>query len=210
MATNDSDQNRNLLAIDFIDPLFAVVVSIALVRVMDEPWFKGIGLFSMASAFDIGVLALGGITVVLSWVGYHQSIMTKPILLNTRAGFWRFILDVVLLLLYWLLLVKFQNFWLVLLTLALIHIVFVGWDWLKQLEYPEKDHPSAKVRRGVTVFWFVVFVILFLAYSWSGLHDGIVTFWDWLLLLLALVATGAYRLHKKKQIMFSVLAKIAP
>lgn len=203
-----SSQDR--MALDFIDPLFAVVVSIGLVTVMAQPWFEGRGSLTMAFAFDIGVLVLGGSTVILSWVGYHKSISTKPIRLETTPGFWRFIGDILLLLLYWLLLVKFQNFWFVLLTLVMIHIVFIGWDWLKKLEWDKNENDDAKLRRGVTVFWTLVYMVLFLVYWQGSWNDGQVTFADWFLLGLAGLATGLYRVHKSKLSLSWLLSRIAP
>ncbi len=131
-------------------------------------------------------------TVLLSWFFYHMGLEKSP---ETR--FWRFICDVGMLSAYFLLLVKFENLTVVLTVLAVVFVWFFFWDQFRRTEYPSSDNPK---RRGVTVFWFVVFSLL-AAGGWLLSDHGRVQdpgHLEWLLLSLATLATVAYRLHKKR------------
>ncbi|MCI0565529.1 MAG: hypothetical protein MN733_44260 [Nitrososphaera sp.] len=191
------------IAIDFIDPLFAVVISISFVRIMDirEFWFGGesaTSRFSAQSAFEIATLLIGYSTIILSWVGYHASIMHSQIRIDTRPGFFRFILDIVLLTGYWLLLVKFESLLTVLGILVSTYFIFILWDQLKWLEYRRRDSIASRRRRGVTTFWFLVFLfVVFLPYFFiTGANDTLDKN-DWLFLALAHLFTVLYRVHKE-------------
>lgn len=157
--------------------------------------------------FDIAALFLGYTTVVLSWIGYHQSIREKPIRMDTRAGFFRFIIDIGLLACYWLLLVKFENFWFVLLMLLVIYWVFVLWGRLKWEEYKSEDTPQYCRRRGVSTFWAIFFTAIFMVY-WFAPNP-----YDLMFLIAAYIGTILYRLHKgylRPQTILDVLAFTRP
>lgn len=191
------DKPIERMALDFIDPLFAVVMSISFVTVMETKWFKKpILITEEQTAFEILVLILGYLTVILSWVGYHQSIATKPIKLSSKPGFYRFILDILLLIGYWLLLVKFESLWFVLLMLVLINFLFILWDQMKRLEYKEEDNLNSQKRRGVTSFWFILFLVLFAAFCVENWGDSTLDYSNWVFLFSALIFTILYRLHK--------------
>lgn len=197
MDRNQTNNGASRITLDFIDPLFAVVISISFVEVMRRPWFAPASAnFQSSFAFDIGVLLLGYFTVVLSWVGYHLSIRDKFIKIETFPGFLRFIFDVVLLACYWLLLVKFENLWFVLLMLAIVYWVFVVWDQLKWWEYKGSDTEKTRRRRGVSTLWAILFTLLFGLYWVLPLGDAPLETGDWAFLALAYFATILYRVHK--------------
>lgn len=188
---------KDRIAIDFIDPLFAVVISISFTEVMKKSWFISPSLLGNATeAFGLGSLILGYLTVILSWVGYHLSIRSKPIKIEMCPGLLRFILDVVLLAAYWLFLVKFDRFLFQLFMLSIIYLMFVVWDQLKWWEYSDEDDRQSKRRRGVSVFWFLVLLVLFLIYWVRGGMGKPPELFDWLFLSLAYSATVLYRFHK--------------
>jgi hypothetical protein len=86
------------IAIDFIDPLFAVVLDISFTQIHDQPWFRDWHLVLREPyPFLIVTLFLGYLTVVLSWVGYHQSVKKCQINVYKKAGRCRFYLDIMLL-----------------------------------------------------------------------------------------------------------------
>lgn len=197
MAGNQTDKGSSRIAIDFIDPLFAVVMHISFVEVMERPWFAPASAnFQPSFAFDIGILLLGYSTVVLNWVGYHLSIRDKPIRIETFPGLLRFISDIALLACYWLLLVKFENLWFVLLMLAMVYWVFVVWDQLKWWEYKDSDTPPTRRRRGISTFWAILFTLLFGLYWVLGVGDETRGTGDWAFLVVAHFATILYRVHK--------------
>jgi hypothetical protein len=68
------------IVIDFIDPLFAVVLHISFVEIMTKPWFSEIRLVIHSPyLFHLGTLILAYTTIINSWIGYHQSIKKNPI-----------------------------------------------------------------------------------------------------------------------------------
>lgn len=186
-----AQQEEDRIFIDFIDPLFAVVLSVSFAQILDEAWFKNFGLiFSREYGFEVATLLLLAYgTVVLSWVGYHQSIKTAPIKATGKWGFWRFIFDVFLLIAYFILLVSFCNFRRVLWTLVAIFVLYVAWDDFKRREYRQSDYPE---RRAVTLLWCIVF------FGIAGLYTLLPFLQEvrYLILVLAALAIYFYRRHK--------------
>jgi hypothetical protein len=189
-------------AIDFIDPLFAVVLNVSFAQIYLEPWFRDFNkIFTEPYFFYCSTLALGYLTVILSWVGYHRSIRTKWIDVETHPGRRRFFFDILLLIAYFVLLVSYDNFRRELLVLAVINLFFVIWDYYKQQEWPEAKEPdrdkrlNSAARRGISVFWLIVFSSLAAAYFFCPPTVRFCTE-DWVILALAILFTIFYRLHK--------------
>lgn len=194
MQTNDSNRESTGFRVDFIDPLFAVVIHIGFVEgLMTEPWFQEWRFptgpeWLQALGFCVGLL-----TVILSWLGYHESIQSKPI-----KGAMRFVIDVLLLLVYIMMLVKYQSVGRILGLLAVVFFLFVLWDICKVREYKDQYAGNKKFlekypREAATGFFFLVSIIAWYLYrdnqhrSWAG-----VTF-----LITAVVINAGYRLAKK-------------
>ena len=176
--------------LDFIDPLFAVVLSLSFGQILvADSWIWD--LTKGAQMFEFWVLMLGYLFVVLSWIGYHKSLRTAPLKANTLSGIFRFIVDVFLLMLFFLLLASFQDFGRVLRLIVVIFVFFVAWDVLKASEYPPGGNVESILRRGVTVFWLVFFFIIWVA-------RGSVAISDWFFFGLASTGTILYRVHKGK------------
>ena len=176
--------------IDFIDPLFAVVLNVSFAQIMQEKWFFNFCLiYRHPTGFQVATLLfVGYLSVVLSWVGYHRSIINAPISVETLAGLFRFILDVGLLLLYLILLTGFKSPRRQVWCLACIYLGYFVWDQLKRKERPEADSPE---RRGVTVFWLLFFMLV--AVTYEVVRPGET---NWVVLGLMFVGTILYRAHK--------------
>jgi hypothetical protein len=165
------------------------------------------GLDTRAKLQASGVF-LAYLTVVSSWVGYHVSIKNSPIDVEKRAGFFRFILDILLLTLYWLLLINFQSLAFQLYLLVLIFLTFVLWDQLKAREYKSKNIDSQR-RRGVTTLWFLVFLAIYALYV-SGFPDTLSIGWrDAMFLVAAAVSLILYRLNKSNLVFGRLLDLLA-
>lgn len=193
-------------AIDFIDPLFAVVLNVSFAQIYLEPWFRDFRrILAEPYLFYCSTLVLGYLTVILSWVGYHRSIRTKWIDVETRPGRRRFFYDILLLIAYFVLLVSYDNFRRELVVLAVINLLFVIWDYYKQQEWPEAAEPdrdkrlNSAARRGISVFWFVVFSLMASTYFFCPPTVRFCTE-DWVMLALAILFTLLYRLHKEHPI----------
>ena len=186
------EEQQGFKGIDFIDLLFAIVVGEGFSEVMQAPWFTDPSkALDSPFYFHIGVLILGYLTVLLSWVFYHLSLKNAP-----ATGFWRFLCDIAMLGAYFLLLVKSENLALVLLLLAITFVLYYLWDQLKRREYLSRDKTPA--RRGVTVFWLPWFVgLATLVWFFGETGDISNPGWiDGLFLGLAVLFVLAYRLHK--------------
>lgn len=198
MAPSDDDR----IGVDFIDPLFAVALSLNFEEIKNAPWFSDWSLILRSPhIFEFLTLCLCWLTVILSWVGYHISIKTNPIRLRRFSGWCRFMLDVLLLITYSFLLIKFADFERVLKLLAIIFGFFMLWDVFKKIEHPKREYSDgaawnrATAQRGVTVLWFAFFLLLAVFCARFRAREA---YEDWLCLLAAWFGTVLYRLHKVK------------
>jgi Ca2+/Na+ antiporter len=191
----------NRIAIDFIDPLFAVALHINFVEVMHEAWFLNLRLmWQPDNAFAVLTILLGYSAVVTSWVGYHQSVQKRQINVDNPYGQTRFFLDIVLLLAYFFLLVNFRNFSRELWALVFIFAVFVLWDWCKKRDWPRDtpneervDEDATVEGRGITVFWFICVIIVALLYTFTPADRCK----DLFVLVAMIISIWLYRQHKK-------------
>lgn len=190
MSEGDVKIQNGKIAIDFIDPLFAVVMHISFTRIMEET--DNLANLSLLSPLQIGIIFLGYITLIWSWVGYHLSIRNKPIKLETKAGQGRFVFDVILLICYWILVVSFDDLSRAIWFLAIIYWIFVVWDQLKWSEHENATTSSREqsTRYGVSTFWALVFTLIALINHFCPRIN------DWAFLAIAIIATVLYRLHK--------------
>ncbi len=212
MASEANDSQQRIV-INFIDPLFSVVLSTSFAQIYIDYWFTDFrNLWHLKPIFIVATLGLGYLTVILSWVGYHQSIKSTPIRIETPAGRWRFGLDVVLLITYFVLLVSFGNFRRVLWTIVVIYLLFFIWDQMKYREirahHQEEKLDSAR-RRGVTVFWFLIFLGIAVMLYFYPLQPQAYRPQHWLILVSAGAATILYRFHKKYLWLARILDRLA-
>ncbi|MDX6447203.1 MAG: hypothetical protein QOH71_4277 [Blastocatellia bacterium] len=178
-------------SIEFVDPLFAVAIHLGLAHgLFQETWFQYWRIPLGDEWLHLATFLLGMLTLVLAWIAYHSSIRKRPV-----KAFGRFTVDVMLVILYALLLVKYANLKAVLLLLLVVYALYVGWDLLKRGEYSSeylKTDPWIKrYRRELITFgWFVAFAVLWFLYSRKVVGDVFA-------LLLAYFATIAHRVNKQ-------------
>jgi hypothetical protein len=197
--------NNDKIAIDFIDPLFAVVLHISFVQIYEQQWFWSPKMiFGEPWLFHVATLSLAYLTVILSWIGYHVSMKTRWIDVSQTSGKWRFFLDVLLLFSYFILLVSFKYLKRELWMMAFIFLMFFFWDLAKRFEWreedkelPTEDRTKSVARRGVTVFWFVAFFALALFYQLVAPTPAFPCL-HWVAFFLAILFTVLYRVHKDK------------
>ena len=208
------EQQQQRIVINFIDPLFAVVLNVSFAQIYTEGWFVDFKkIFTMQNGFHVGTLLVGYSALILSWVGYHQSISKYPIHVDRFWGRARFIFDVALLITYFILLVSYANFERFLWAMVFVYLMFFAWDLSKTLERTQVEIQAGTVatspeRRGVTVVWLFAQTVLALMYScWPPSLRY--RYKDWLCLLLLCVFTFVYRLHKEYLWGSSLLRRIA-
>src|SRR6266536_1656257 len=122
---NAVSQQRSTFRIDFIDPLFAIAVHLGIAESLATTvWFKEGRLPSSGDEmFPFFGFLLGMTTLVLSWVGYHQSIATKPL-----KGLVRFVIDILLVVGYAIILMQVDHFNVVVVGLVWTYGLFAAWD----------------------------------------------------------------------------------
>ncbi len=214
MGTPQNNGNGVRIVVAFVDVLFAIVMGISATNVLQQEWFKQEPGFVWKSSFalEMAVLLLGHATLILSWVGYHQSVGTDPQNIRTAPQWASFIIDILLLACYLLILVKFNNFWLVLLTLVLVFVLYVAWDLFRQRQRASANKETPQ-EMGVSRFWAIYFALLFIVFWWldskditllmvdliPGLgSDAISIAGSWVFLVLAFAGVLLYRRHKKR------------
>ncbi len=186
------------VALSFIDILFAVVVGVGLTGVVGKPWVAD--FFANVNALDLWVFVLANTVVVASWVGYHKMMagapatdgepITEPLdpEIRTVQGFLRFLIDIVLLFLYFRMLVEIDHPILVLGVIVWVFVLYVGWDCIVITE-----HPIGK-RGGVTIMWAIFFLAAFLVGRYALSPANHIA---WLCLLLGSIdGAVSYRLQK--------------
>ena len=196
ISQNDTRQRDSSASVTFIDVLFAVVISLGFSKIMTRPWFNQTSyVIEPAFAFEIITLLLGYSTLLLSWWGYHRSIERRYIQENTWAGKLSFAVDILILVCYWLLLVKFESFFAVLLVWVLVYWMYVIWDHLRWRRQGESEASQWR-RRGVTTLWTTIITAIFIIYLVLGLNDASLTAGDWIFVVLCHLANLFYRLNK--------------
>lgn len=175
--------------VDFIDPLFAVVLGIGLEKtVLGRDWFGQAG----PGWVDGLVIGFGFLNIVLSWSGYHDSIERRPI-----RGTGRFVIDIVLLGLYLGLLLSHDRVGVVVIYFSMIFVLFLLWDWLKHLEYA--DGKGMRKRMRITVIWFGVSLFVGILYWVLELLHRFPAL-DSLTIALLYVTILGYRFHKAAEL----------
>lgn len=182
----NTPQGSDRLRLEFIDPLFAIAIHIGVVEgIMKSPWFEQTRTPSTRGEwFNIAVFCLGFLMLVLSWFGYHASLLKRPL----RGGM-RFLIDVVLVLLYAGILVKYDHFSAVLLLLMIVFLLYPAWDLFKIVEHPAVSRASGYRREIVSASFAIVFILLYLLDYFSLLPRSV-------LLSFAIFGVLAYRAVK--------------
>jgi Ca2+/Na+ antiporter len=129
------ERDEGRFRIDFIDPLFAVAIHIGFVEaLLKQDWLHDrVFPQQLIDLANVAMFIAALSVLVASWVGYHESINVLAI-----KGNGRFVLDIVLLILYILLLLYFEKPWYIAVWMVLIFMVYCWWDYLKTREYPQR------------------------------------------------------------------------
>ena len=132
----------------FVDPLFAIFIAAGVSETI-IPWTDG--GWSDVEFFGICVVIVGFVNLLLSWFGYHKSVTRKPI-----KGSVRFIVTVILLPLYMLTIVLYNNGFLsVMVIYASIFFLWSCWEFLKDFEYGIKSSLFKIIFRGYNLLIYI-------------------------------------------------------
>lgn len=119
---------------DLVRRFFSVAIGAGLTSTLIQmDWLKN-GTLPTAHEFEaMSVLGTGFVLMILSWEGYLRSIGKRPL-----EQWPRFVLDILLVTLYMIFLVTSKNRTFFLPILAFVFLLYVVWDILSILEYPEQ------------------------------------------------------------------------
>lgn len=171
------------VGLTFVDVLFALVMGQVIMP------------FAVATkppAAGVAQLVLAGVLTITSWVGYHSS-WNRPrwFIRFPNLPLWQFLVDVLLVIDYWLLAASVQGTpgaWSSRATpipacvlVAVAFGLYVVWDWLakrirKDLRYAEapQSHDDPR-RRVVTLVCFAVSVVILIVFVVIQMHSGAAT-----------------------------------
>ena len=119
--------------VDMIRLLFEIVLGLSftlLTRHTSEGGFREWFVDPLTNLSGILTLVLIYTLIITSFVGYHQSTKSFPILKP-----WRFVIDIALLFLYFVAIVVAQKFQDVLLVFVTIFFLYVIWNSVRVIEY---------------------------------------------------------------------------
>ncbi|WP_122490702.1 hypothetical protein [Pseudomonas viridiflava] len=154
MSEKNLDPSLDPSTGQFIDPMFAVMIAAAVAETI-LVWVKE---SAIPDFFTLMVVMVGYVNLLLSWFGYHKSVLKKPIL-----GSLRFIVTVMLLPLYLLTVVlATKPFYCVALTYTAIFFLWSFWEYLKYREHSEgKSFLSLQLRPfNKMVYISTVYVVM--------------------------------------------------
>jgi hypothetical protein len=190
------DPRQGAYNIDFIDPLFAVVLHIGVVHALLDKhlheYFFDDYSHDRITLRAMTLLFLGFLNVIFSWHGYHRSILEKPI----RGGL-RFYLDIVCLAIYLYIILMFCNGPFVAWLFVLQYFSYYLWDIAKDREWNFK--PNARAAGAVTARWGVSFLLIALAWQFAPVAKEWKTPLESLYIALLYLCTLGYRIHKAKK-----------
>ncbi|HZO99857.1 MAG TPA: DUF4406 domain-containing protein [Terriglobia bacterium] len=182
-----AEKHEERIGLSFIDILFAVVVGIGFERATSKPWFRD--LLHNWWDLELWMFLLGNTIVIASWIGYHR-MMTKerldPEIVSVK-GFLRFFVDVTLLFFYCRILVVIDAPPDAFRTIVWIFTLYLVWDLIVITE------KRVEKRSGVSLLWFLVFLIIYSIASKFGKTPGGIV-WHALCFLATCSAVG-YRIH---------------
>lgn len=183
----------------FIDILFAIVIAQSFVLLEDKDWYRPYFEYPVINAFNITLILLVYTLIITSWIGYHESII------HHKETVYRFIIDILLLFLYYLAFVSIKDFNFILTIFNIIFFIYLIWDFFRIFEnYKSKEKWKLVKRTGVTALFFTIYFFVHEIYNTIIIGvEGI----EWAILIVMFVLLIMYRVSKLK-FAFSVLEKI--
>ena len=205
---------------DFIKRLFAVAISVGFATSLvslSSGWLNDNPRWPTPPEWQQLILLITALAAtVLSWDGYLLSIQKRP-----HKGFWRYIIDISLVLTYMILLITSKNSAIFMWILAVIFLLYFVWDTLTVGEYigtynkSIKHHHKATPRQVWSIYWgglvrsrnigrgpIITFIwaFYFWVLMWMSYKSQVRQFHVILVCLLSLYGLCLYRLEKTKSI----------
>jgi cytidine deaminase len=140
---------------ELVTILFAVVFGMGLQQILD---------FHIAEKFWMGIsfwlFCLANVAVVLSWYGYHWGTINGPKEYNKLC----YVVDCLLVVVYWLLLNKRNNFTLVLIFYFLMFLLYFAWELVRSYNKSQVDKYKVVQAKRINLLFSVLTFLLFILY----------------------------------------------
>jgi len=132
MTVENEATARAIDRLDLVKRFFSVTISIGVGSTLaNADWIRN-GFFpDRAHVEQFAIVLLALFATVLSWDGYLASVKKKPL-----NGWFRFAIDIFLVIIYAVLILTSQHAWFWLPILCLIFALYVVWDAVSVWEYP--------------------------------------------------------------------------
>lgn len=189
---------------DLLDFMFTIAISIGLIPellqqghlqgILSQSWIKNNTPPSGNELFDLTVLFLALLVLTFSWVGYKTSVQFRPIKLETLRGMVRFLLDIILVILYAFMFIQFRHLTQVIFVLTVIFLLYFVWDLVKVSEYWGRYKTAAWKSKLREVLWLPCIPVsyILMIFASNGYVDR------WVVALLAFLLVVAPRAFKVK------------
>jgi hypothetical protein len=129
-----------------------------------EPWVLQFRFPNPTELEGLLTFLLGFFTLTLSWFGYHTAVNVRGLRYGSMLSLGRFNLDILLIVLYGVLLIKYQSLSAVLLMLFVIYLLYALWDILTHVEYNRQDEYFRRrttLDIGLSALVAAAFLVLF-------------------------------------------------
>jgi hypothetical protein len=163
--------------IGFVDILFGVVVGISFAQFV--PITLEFKTFTAILAYS---------TVVASWVGFHKGFKSGS---DDYKGPYRFVIDIILLYLYYYLINSFNDFPLMLVILPIIFGFYVLWELRRLIELGIRK--ESKYRMKWDILFLELFLIQLLVYAYFAELSSLTWFY-WVFWIASMSIIIIYRI----------------
>ena len=154
------EKEKSKVFVNFINILFAIVLGQSFLLITlptEQGGFKELIMNPAANIAPITTLFLSYTLVISSFVGYNVSTNNFPIRYT-----WRFVIDIILLFMYFALFTTTTNFGLVLTLYTLIFFFYSVWNVVRYYEYKSLSEVKDQLLRR-TKYCFVFFAFFLFA-----------------------------------------------
>jgi hypothetical protein len=203
--STDARQARADARADLVWRMFAVAISVGFAATLAKMnWVQNGALPGPAELNQTLILATALLAAVLGWESHLAAMTEKPLF-----GFWRFLINLVLVFIYMFLLMASAHPECVLWTLAVIFILYVAWDVLTMREQIASYDPAlAGTPHATAAQIWNAYAGAFAGRAQVASGPAITLAWTGYFVLLAIIANGRAYAHIRTTCVFALIGLV--